>query len=58
LLVKLILFSKIATHFLQTQKLSQKIAFVSLKLPIYENSSMSMKLPAYEKSTQFMKRPV
>ena len=58
LLVKLILFLKIAKHFYKPKNCLKKNAFVSLILPIYENYSMSIKLPVYEKSTQFMKCPI
>ena len=60
--LKLITFSKAVTHFSLAQtlisSLRTKNTFVSMKLPIYENSSLSMKLPVYEKSAPSIKCPV
>ena len=35
----------------------EKITFVSLKLPVFENYSLSMKLPVYENSSLSMESP-
>ena len=57
LLVKLITFSRIVTHFLHTQnlKLSLKKLLCVFKITFLWNSSLSMKLPVYEKSSLSMK---